>query len=465
MKKINHYLAFCAIFALILTGCSKDESAVNNGADSSETAVLQLGPLLSNFETRAVTKQEVQETPECSDEAPGFAQLSIIYGPDDTVKEDIVIPILSDDQGLFTAYSEDLELPIPAGETTVAVTLTKFVVWTDDGGVPGDVIWVAPIEGSEYEDYVDQPVGPNFTFNLRAGSKNYVNVDVLCYDNRDVNLYGYQFFDITPIPLIKFCIFGNYCTPEGRHYVASYSVNVWESVDGEKGDPIYTELENVIEGEGNDASSAPLCFFLPDYQDVDDNEEEYYVEITILSDTPGYEGPDVVIAEGPITVTEIKLFFGENGTLDYYHFQYGCDEGVPPPFGEPETKRYKACVKYLDSDDNVAGFAYLSLDGTTLTASTSFVGLEPNEMHLQHIHENASCDDYGAIAIPLDFADGTFPYADIFVGPSVFLNYSEVIPDVVLPNLEDRTVVVHGKMVDGEYVPGEPVACGEFEEY
>lgn len=463
MKDFKKILAFSAIFALIMVGCSKEEPGGVNSPDS-ETAILQLGPMLNDGATRAATKQEAQELPECSDEEPGFAQISIIYGPDDTVKEDIIVPILSDDQGLFTAYSEELELPIPSGETTVSVTVTEFVVWTNDGGSPGEVIWVAPIEGSEFADFVDQPVGPNFTFELRAGSKNYVNVDVICYDDRDVNLYGYQFFTITPIPLIEFCIFGNFCTPEGRHYVASYSVNVYESNDGEKGDPIYSDLENNVEGEGSDAYADPLCFFLPDRLDVDDNEEEYYVEIFLLPDTPGYNGGGELIAEGPISIAEIKLFYGENGTLDYYHFQYGCDDGVPPPFGRPEAKRYKACLKYLDSDDEVAGFAYLSLDGTTLQAVTSIFGLTPGEMHPQHIHENASCGDYGGVAIALDYNEGGFPVSEIFNGVP-FLNYAETIPGVFLPNLEDRTVVVHGKMVDGEYVAGEPVACGEFEEY
>lgn len=465
MKNIKSFLAVCAIFTLVLAGCSKDEPGTNDGPASSETAILQLGPILNSPETRAaIRQQEGQDIPDCSDEAPGFAQLSIIYGPDDTVKENIIIPILEDDQGLFTAYSEELELPIPAGETTVSVTLTQFVVWTNDGGSPGEVIWVAPIEGSEYADFVDQPVGENFTFDLRAGSKNYINVDVICYDDRDVNLYGYQFFTITPIPLIKFCIFGNYCTPEGRHFVASYSVNVWESNDGQKGDPIYTGLQNVVEGEGGDAYSDPLCFFLPDRLDVDDNEEEYYVEITLLSDTPGYNGPDIVFAEGPITVTEIKLFFGEDGTLDYYHFQYGCDDGVPPPFGQPETKRYKACIKYLDDSDEVAGFAYLSLEGSVLQAVTSVFGLKVGEMHPQHIHENASCGDYGPVAVSLDYNEGGFPVAQLFNNVS-FLNYAETIPGFFLQDLEDRTVVIHGKDVNGEYVPTEPVACGEFEEY
>ena len=471
MKKINRLLACCAVFALILAGCSKDESGVDNPA-SSETAVLQLGPILNDFDaqTSGLVRQAVQDTPECSEEAPGFAQLSIIYGPDDTAKENIIVPILSDDQGLFTAYSEDLELPIPSGQTSISVTLTEFVVWTDDGGSPGEVIWVAPIEGSEYAMFVDQPVGDNFSFDLRAGSKNYINVDVICYDDREVNLYGYQFFDITPTPLIEFCIFGNYCTPEGRHFVASYSVNVWESNDGEKGDPIYVGLQNTVEGEGNDAYSDPLCFFLPDRLDIDDNEEEYYVEITLLSDTPGYDGPEVIIAEGPISVSEIKLFFGtddegmDNGTLDYYHFQYGCEGGVPPPFGQPEAKRYKACVKYLDGDDEVAGFAYLSLDGNVLTAATSLFGLKAGEMHMQHIHENASCGDYGSVILPLDNEGGGYPTAQIISGGS-FLNYYRVIPDVNITNLEDRTYVVHGKDVDGSYSPGTPVACGEFEEY
>ncbi len=464
MKDIKKILAFSAIFALILVGCSKDETGVTNSPDS-DTAILQLGPLLNDGETRAVLKQEVQDLPECSDEAPGFAQISIIYGPDDTVKEDIIVPILSDDQGLFTAYSEELELPIPAGETTVSVTVTEFVVWTNDGGSPGEVIWVAPIEGSDFADFVDQPVGPNFTFELRAGSKNYVNVDVICYDDRDVNLYGYQFFTITPIPLIEFCIFGNFCTPEGRHYVASYSVNVWESVDGEKGDPIYTDLQNNVEGEGSDAYADPLCFFVPDRLDVDDNDEEYYVEITLLPDTPGYDGGGELIAEGPISVAEIKFFFGENGTLDYYHFQYGCDDGVPPPFGRPEAKRYKACLKYIDSDDEAAGFAYITVDGTTAIAVVSAAGLTPGEMHMQHIHTNASCDNPGGIEVELDYNEGGYPISEVGDLGIPFLNYAEAIPGFFLSNVEDRTVVVHGKMIDGEYSAGTPVLCGELEEY
>ncbi|MFV8224428.1 hypothetical protein [Christiangramia aquimixticola] len=467
MKKMNFYLVLCTVFTLILTGCSKDETGEIATPDSSNVAVLQLGPVLNSPEASSALKQ--QETPECSDATPGFAQLSIIYGPNNIVKEDIIVPILKDGQGYFTAYSDELELPIPAGMNKISVTLTEFVVWTNNGGSPGSVIWVAPVEGSEFEDFVDQPVGPDFTFDLRAGSKNYINVDVICYDNRDVNRYGYQFFTITPVPLVKFCLFGNYCTPEGRHYVASYNAEIWEYNNGQIGDIIYNDT-NDIDGEGSQAAADPLCFFLPDHPNQDENEDVFYLKITLLSGTPGYNGPDKVIAEGPFSVAEIKLLFGtdqfgeDNGTVDYYHFQYGCDNGVPPPFGEPTTKRYKACIKYLDGSDDVAGFAYLSVEGTTMQAVTSVFGLTPNKTHKQHIHQNASCGNYGPAVLALDYNDNTWPLANMQQGVS-FMNYAEVISGVTLSNLQDRTVVVHGKMMGQTYDPDQPVACGEFSQY
>ncbi|MCP9199856.1 superoxide dismutase family protein [Gramella sp. GC03-9] len=460
MKKINHYLAFCAVFALLIAGCSKDDPGTSEDPISSDTAVLQLGPVLNDMQTR-----QEQEIPDCSEEEPAFAQVVLEYGDGPTLVE-TVIPIGEDDQGLFTLYSPDLEIPIPSGETSVSVTLLEFVVWTDDGtGNPGDVIWVAPIEGSEFADFVDQPVGENFIFDLRAGSKNYVNVDVICYDDRNVNLYGYQFFTITPVPLIEFCFFGNYCTPEGRHYVASYSISVWYSEDGQKGELIYDGLENNVVGEGNDAYADPLCFFLPDRLDIDDTEEEYYIEIRLLPDTPGYNGAGELVGEGPISVDEIKAFFGPEGTLDYYHFQYGCEDGVPPPFGRPEAMRYKACLKYIDSADETAGYAYISVEGTVAIAVVQAFGLKPGVMHPQHIHTNASCDNPGGVEVPLDYNEGGFPVPEIGDLGISFMNYAEAIPGFFLQNVEDRTVVVHGKDVNGEYSPSTPVLCGELEEY
>ncbi|GAA4320808.1 hypothetical protein GCM10023115_48040 [Pontixanthobacter gangjinensis] len=457
MKKINQLLAYCAVFALILAGCSKDEPGNVQDPGNSEIAVLELGPVLVDLDN---SRQQItpDETPECVGDTPAYARLRLEYGSGNT---EIVtnVDITSDSDGnLFTKYSEELEIPIPSGETTVSVTLTDFVVYNDNDMV----IWVAPKEDSEFEDFVTNPLDNEWL--LRAGSKNYQEVEVICFDDREVNNYGYQFFDITPIPLIKFCVFGNYCPPSGRHYVAAYRVNVYESDNGDKGDLIWSR-ERLVEGEGNDAYADPLCFELPNRLDIDDNEEQYYFEFILLPDTPGYDGGEELFAEGPITVAEIELFFGENGTLDYYHFQYGCDGGVPPPFGRPETKRYKACIKYLDSEDEVAGFAYLSLNGTVLEAATSVFGLKFGEQHPQHIHQNASCSDPGGITIALDDANGDFPIP-INVNGASFINYYEIIPNVFDQNLQDRTIVIHGKDdANGDYQELAPVACGEFEEY
>lgn len=95
MKKINHYLAFCAVFALLIAGCSKDDPGTSEDPISSDTAVLQLGPVLNDMQTR-----QEQEIPDCSEEEPAFAQVVLEYGDGPTLVE-TVIPIGEDDQGLF----------------------------------------------------------------------------------------------------------------------------------------------------------------------------------------------------------------------------------------------------------------------------------------------------------------------------------------------------------------------------
>lgn len=455
MKNFKNYIAWVALIALIFTSCSK-EDVPGPSPDSNDVATLSFGPVVNDMLNKAALTKQTQESdiPECSEDAPAFAQISLDYGnPATTI--DVVVPILSDENGLFTAYDDALEIPIPSGETTVSVTLNTFAVWNDVGGSPGEVIWLAPITGSEYADFVTQSLP--FSWDLRAGSKTYTNVDVLCYDDRDVNLYGYQFFDITPVPLIEFCIFGNYCTESGRHYPASYSVDIWEWADGQKGNQLYDDVTSEVMDDNGTSYADPLCVFLPDRE----GQDEYFVEIFLL-DTDEYDGPNRVILSGVITDDEIKSFFnGDN--LDYYHFQFGCDEGTPPPFQDPEdeAKHYKACVKSLD-DTYAIGFAYLRLQGTSLTATVLAANVAAGEEHPQHIHENASCDDYGDVFWALDYEGGDYPVADA----NGFVNYTRdftlTADQAANADFGNRTVVLHGVNVDDNYELMQPIACGEF---
>ncbi|MCH4823763.1 hypothetical protein ML462_11335 [Gramella lutea] len=343
MKFIIKYLALFAVISLVLSSCTKDETVQGAGDVPSDVASLYLGPNLGDYYNQ--TRQQEQDVPECSDEEPAFAQIRLEYGDDNTVVETIV-GISSDEQGLFTEYSEDLEIPIPSGETTVSVTLTDFVVWSDDGGAPGEVIWVAPKEGSEFAMFVDDPLEQ--TFDLRAGSKNYVNVDVICFDDREVNLYGYQFFDITPVPLYDFCIFANYCTDSGRHYTANYSFSLYE-YDGNredgKGDLIYEDLSpNTGMTEDGTYWADPLCVVIPGPGEGIASDAPYLVFEATLTDWEPYytaEEDDESMISMTLSWDMIQMLFDEDGndeTTEYYHIFFNCgDEPVECDLDDPDA--------------------------------------------------------------------------------------------------------------------------------
>ena len=338
MRILKTYMAFVAIALFLFTSCSKEESSEVSGDVSSDSATLFLGPVLDDFNN--LNRQQVdQDIPECSDDDPAFAQIILTYGDDNTPVQ-VVVPISEDENGLFTLYDDELEIPIPDGETTVSVTLTDFIVWNDVGGEPGIPIWVAPKDGSEYAKFVSDPLSNEFT--LRAGSKNYVNVDVICYDDRDVNLYGYQFFDINPIPLTKFCVFANFCiTPNGRDYVANYSLDLYlYSGEVAENNPmtdmsLYTALytdEMPVTGVDGDAYYAePLCLAIPEGEDG--NQPYLYYTIT-LEDWVGYYGDAADFSQsGYLTwnqIQELLNYDGNDDTVDYLHFFLNCPGGGDP---------------------------------------------------------------------------------------------------------------------------------------
>ncbi|WP_037320915.1 hypothetical protein [Salegentibacter sp. Hel_I_6] len=453
MKNLKIYYACIAIVAMLFTSCTQEESTPRAGEDG-DVASISLGAVLSDLDRQGLLKQAI---PECSEDAPAYARIVLTH---DLGAVDVVIPINFDGTTFFTDYDDELEIPIPAGETTTSVSLTDFWVYAEEPGETTMPIWVAPKEGSDYENFVNDALPLNFE--LRAGSKKYVDVEVLCFDDRDVNLYGYQFFDLIPVPLIKFCLFGNFCPSEdGRHYVAGYSVTVWEG-DAPEGDPIYTDVTNDVsmdEGTG-DYYSDPLCFFLPDTEGTD----TYYFEISIAS-TDEYEADNAgeVILEGSITDDEIKLFYNEEtGAMDYYHFSYGCGDDNPPPFTDPNdtVERYKACLKEI-GDSDAFGFSYLSLIGNEFTAQTWVPFMEPNATTPQHIHENASCDDAGGVVWPLDLEGGGYPVSDgsgsLFYSRTWTLTAAQI---ATLGNLENRTINLHE---DAEGLP--VISCGEYDSY
>ena len=351
MKNFKNYFMIVAVFGLLFTSCSKDESAIN---DDQESATLTFGAALQDFNKATMNKQQTgDDVGQCVDGEPAFAQITLEYSG---TSETVIVPVLGDAaSGYFTAYHDDLEIPVPSGDTHVTVTLTDFVVWADNNndGSPETVLWVAPKWDSEYARFVTQPLGGDqnpYTWNLRAGSKTYTDVEVLCFDNRDVNRYGYQFFDIIPTELQNICFFANYCTDDGRHYTANYTLDLY-TFNGEPTTERPTSLDgynNLYDGIGLDEDAFgvddgdyyadPLCVSIPNL-----GEGEYiYYEATVANWDANYPAPENHLVWGYVSQADIDALVAADGddnpeTMDYRHLFFNCPEGdsvvVTPPTG------------------------------------------------------------------------------------------------------------------------------------
>ncbi|WP_324719913.1 hypothetical protein [Salinimicrobium sp. HB62] len=161
-----------------------------------------------------------------------------------------------------------------------------------------------------------------------------------------------------------------------------------------------------------------------------------------------------------------------------------------------KTKMYSVDFTALNGS-GVSGSAELYLMGDQLTVTVNATGLEPNMVHPQHIHGftenkgNSQCptsaadtnDDglidlveglpsYGGVLLELYVPVDEFPVADangaltyertFTLGETEFTEEGELISESDLSPLQNRTIVLHGMTVDGEYIATLPVACGQI---
>lgn len=465
MKKISSYLCFVAVFAMLFASCSKEDDPVMK--DSGNKATLSFGAILNDLvANKSALKQQIENAPECSDAAPAFVEVVLTGTANVGTMQDPVVVSVNPNPGdydqdgvaeFFTDESGDLELE-PG-----SYNLEYFAVYDADPASGGNLIWMAPRSDGNFADFVSNALP--FNFDLGAGVKKYVDVDVLCYDNRMANQYGYLFFDFEGTQAIEFCIFGNYCPPSGRHFPAAFSVDVWMYEDGARGEQLYDDLSNSVAlNEDGDYAGDPLCIALPDRS----GEDEYYFEITMQNSDAYDDVEERIIRRGVITDEEVRSFFDGDNNIDYYHFREGCGDDSPPIFQDPEedAEHYKACL-YPQNGSTALGFAYFKLQGETLEATVMATNLEGGQAHAQHIHENEDCNDAGGPILGLDEEDGSWPVASTAYGDVVyhrtFTLGSGDLPSVSEINpLQDRTVNLHGMTVDGSYNAGIVVSCGEL---
>lgn len=481
MRNLKRFMGLLCIMALVFTSCSKEEDGMTN---TSEKATLSFGALVNDLASQATTKEhEAGDIPECSDAAPAYVEIVLSQGGNavvGTTADPFRVNLVAGQ--VFTEEVPELEL------TPGSYSLDHFMVFD----AMGNLIWVAPT-GGPMAAFVDSPLP--LDINLGAGVKKYVDVSVLCYDNRDVNEYGYLFFDIDTNEAIEFCIFGNYCDATGRHFAAAYSVDVWAYSNNTRGAQIYNDMMNVVEVDANgDVAASPLCVALPDTAGMD----EYYFEITLM-DGEDYDVTPRIVRAGVVSDTEVKSFFDGENNLEYYHFRTGCDNNDNVPIlRDPadDAVFYKANLGELN-DSDVYGLAYLRLDGDKLETTVLGFNMTPNMVHPQHIHGfdddsmNSTCPTeaadtngdglvsleegapfYGPVILSLYEPIDEFPVANSWgmvtynrtfhLGVTEFEEEGQNPTAETLLPLVNRAIVLHGMFVGDEYVATLPVACGQI---
>jgi Cu/Zn superoxide dismutase len=141
-----------------------------------------------------------------------------------------------------------------------------------------------------------------------------------------------------------------------------------------------------------------------------------------------------------------------------------------------QSKTYTANLGTLNNS-GVTGTATLTLDGNMLTVHVMATGLEPNQLHIQHIHgfmdnkKKSMCppqsadmngDGFVDLVEGLPFYGGVLLDLEPFpTAPDGTINYTQTFTiDASLLPLQNRVVVIHGLTVNGMYDVTMPVACG-----
>lgn len=183
MKRINYLASMICIGMLLFASCSKDDPAVPFEEDNK--AKVSFGAVLNDLTNdKSGKKQDLDDFPACTDAAPSYVAV-VLSGTSavGSMEEPLVIPLSSTpddidndgDDEYFTRDSPALELK-PG-----LYSLDFFAVYDSED----NLIWLAPTNDGDLAGYVN---ALPMDFKLAAGLKKYLDVDVLCFDNRLVNL-------------------------------------------------------------------------------------------------------------------------------------------------------------------------------------------------------------------------------------------------------------------------------------
>lgn len=326
-----------AIIMLLFASCSTEKVEGPLDDTNSQFTTITFGALLNDLANRSMQKGHFAQVPICADAEPAVAVIEFSYGGSDY---STTVDILSDASGYFTEYSEDLKIPVASDGSTV-VTVTSFMVYDGDtsvasdafySAVNGNLIWIAPKgDDAEFDGYVDDAL-PKL-FEVFPGTKPYFDIEVLCFDRRVVNEYGYVFFDIVPKTIYPLCLFVNYCNEDGRHWVADYAIDLYFGTDAD-GIQLYSNTNpNAMATTGvtNDEYFAdPLCLVIPGPPANLDNDDPYLYLVIYPQDwTNSYGDIDNTPVPVALSWNMVNELLNDDGTTnEYLHLKVGECEGA-----------------------------------------------------------------------------------------------------------------------------------------
>ncbi|HSI70997.1 MAG TPA: hypothetical protein VK941_12250 [Gillisia sp.] len=317
MKKKKLFFGMFLLIIFAFSSCSKEEDPL---PVEENQAYLSFKMSLNDQSQKQVNSN----LPGCTDGIPAF--LDVIISKEGKAADPNAVPIRLNINPNSTGPFED-EASNSSGAQSESLALapgTYYLHYFTVLDENENVIWLTPINDNApggIDDIVGNPLP--LAINLNTGVYITQSVEVICFDDRFVNQYGYLFYELNEIEVIEFCIFGNACDETGRHEeFVLYEVDVWKfsgDTSAPKGDILHENLQNEVVitdyEEYSEANSYPLCITLPDGPGLD----EYYIEITRTNSGPD----DGLIRSGLISDVEVRNLFREDSTMDYYHFREG----------------------------------------------------------------------------------------------------------------------------------------------
>ena len=327
MKKVL-FLSFL-VFAFIFSGCNKGKDEANDDPASGQGSVVFSGKVIDNGLKGLLDTDYIAE----------YALVTIsgtVYNVDVYYIDDV-------------PYTEAIKLD-PG-----TYTVEQFLMY-DDNETPGDMtddvlIWATPETGSEFAEFILQPVP--FDITVTAFMKHEIFIEVLRFIPDVWEEFGFIWFVVEESVIREQCFFGDICIKKLSDYVGSMyelqsqglqldmpaiaKIEVWQNTSKYPNQGF--ELMGTYDNEDWYGEGAPLCVRYKDYVLYEDMFEFRLFILVAVG-----EGFDYVHFLTWTFMDDEIILEGDDGIVDYVLGTCvpNADFIIPPYMNLPATATYTA---------------------------------------------------------------------------------------------------------------------------